>query len=152
MSDAIEPVPLRDHLCFALYSAHMAVQRAYKPVLEQLGLTYPQYLVMSTLWEQDGRAVGEIAEHLGLESSTVTPLLQRLETAGLVHRRRDPQNERRVVISLSEDGKALRKDAHCVTDQLVAASGMSGKELAEINAIVWRLRDAVTGETGQARR
>jgi DNA-binding MarR family transcriptional regulator len=146
MSDAVEPVPLEDHLCFALYSAHIAVQRAYKPALEQLGLTYPQYLVMSTLWHQDGMAVGEIAEHLGLESSTLTPLLQRLETAGLVHRRRDPQNERRVVISLADAGGALRTQAHCVTDRLLEASGMSGTQLAKINALVRDLRDAVDGK------
>lgn len=143
MTDPIEPVPLEDHLCFGLYSAHMAVQRAYKPVLNELGLTYPQYLVLSTLWNEDAMAVGEIADHLGLESSTLTPLLQRLEAAGLLHRRRDPSNERRVVISLTDSGKALRAQAHCVTDRLLAASGMSAAELGQINAIVRRLRDAV---------
>jgi DNA-binding MarR family transcriptional regulator len=143
MTQTIEPVPLEDHLCFALYSAHMAVQRAYKPVLNELGLTYPQYLVMSTLWHEDAMAVGEIADHLALESSTLTPLLQRLETAGLVNRRRDPNNERRVVISLTDGGRALRAQAHCVTDRLLAASGMDAAELGQINAIVRRLRDAV---------
>lgn len=137
-------VPLDDHLCFGLYSAHMAVQRAYKPVLDALGLTYPQYLVMVTLWQRDGMAVGEIARHLSLESSTLTPLLQRLETAGLLHRRRDPENERRVVISLSETGKALRAQAHCVTDELLNASGMTAKSLAAINASVRSVRDAIT--------
>src|SRR5690606_25251485 len=107
---------LDDHLCFALYSASMAVQRTYKPVLDQLGLTYPQYLVMVTLWSHDGMAVGEIAQSLSLESSTLTPLLQRLEQAGLVNRQRDKENERRVIVSLTDQGKALRSQAHCVTD------------------------------------
>jgi MarR family transcriptional regulator, organic hydroperoxide resistance regulator len=143
MAKEIEPVPLAEHTCFALYSAHMAVQRAYKPVLDRLGLTYPQYLVMSTLWHQDGMSVGEIADHLGLESSTLTPLLQRLEAAGFVHRRRDPENERRVVISLADAGKALRKEAHCVTDRLTEASGMSGIQLGQITAAVRELQQAV---------
>ena len=144
MTDTADLVPLDDHLCFGLYSAHMAVQRAYKPVLDTLGLTYPQYLVMVTLWQQDGMAVGEIARHLSLESSTLTPLLQRLETAGLLHRRRDPENERRVVISLSEDGKTLRARAHCVTDELLKAAGMTAKSLGALNASVRSLRKAIT--------
>jgi DNA-binding MarR family transcriptional regulator len=137
--------PLDDHLCFALYSTHMAVQRAYKPVLEELGLTYPQYLVMTTLWSEDGRAVGEIAEHLSLESSTLTPLLQRLEAAGLVNRQRDPNNERRVVTSLTGPGRALKDQAHCVTQRLLSASGLPLEELAQINRTVRRLREAIEG-------
>ena len=144
------PLPLDAHLCFALYSASMAVQRTYKPVLDELGLTYPQYLVMVTLWAQDGRAVGEIAETLSLESSTLTPLLQRLEQAGLVTRQRDRQNERRVIVSLTEKGKSLRGQAHCVTDRLIASSGMALDELARINSEVRRLRAAVTGQERQA--
>jgi DNA-binding MarR family transcriptional regulator len=143
MTDDIALVPLADHLCFGLYSAHMAVQRAYKPVLDELGLTYPQYLVMVTLWHRDGMAVGEIARHLGLESSTLTPLLQRLEAAGLLHRRRDPANERRVVITLSESGRTLREQAHCVTDRLIEASGLSTEVLGDINSSVRALRDAI---------
>ena len=142
--NAPPPVPLDAHLCFALYSTHMAVQRAYKAGLESIGLTYPQYLVMVTLWAEDRQGVGQLAERLALESSTLTPLLQRLETAGLVNRQRDKDNERRVVISLTEAGSALRAKAHCVSDQLPTASGMSNAELGEINAVVRRLRDAVT--------
>src|SRR5690606_35017719 len=135
--------PLDDHLCFALYATHMAVQRAYKPALEELGLTYPQYLVMTTLWTKDRQAVGELAQHLSLESSTLTPLLPRLETAGLVNRQRDPDNERRVVISLTKPGLALRDRAHCVTQRLLSASGMSAEELGQINRTVRRLREAI---------
>ncbi len=142
----IPPAPLADHLCFALYSASMAVQRTYKPVLDELGLTYPQYLVMITLWAEDGLAVGQIAETLSLESSTLTPLLQRLEQSGLLVRRRDPENERRVIITLTDKGKALRGQAHCVTDRLVSSSQMSTEELARINGEVRRLRAAVVGE------
>jgi DNA-binding MarR family transcriptional regulator len=137
------PLRLDNQLCFAVYSTAHAFNRVYKPLLDRLGLTYPQYLVMSTLWHQDGMAVGEIAEHLGLESSTLTPLLQRLEAAGFVHRRRDPENERRVVISLADAGKALRKEAHCVTDRLSEASGMSGEKLGQIAAAVRELQQAV---------
>jgi len=136
-------VPLEDHLCFALYSTHMAVQRAYKTALEEIGLTYPQYLVMTSLWTEDRQGVGQLADRLSLESSTLTPLLQRLETAGLVDRQRDPGNERRVVISLTEAGTALRSKAHCVSDRLLSATGMTAAELGQINAVVRRLRDAV---------
>ena len=86
------PVPLNDQLCYAIYSAGMAIQRLYKPMLDELGLTYPQYLVLNVLWQEDEQTVGGIAEKLALESSTLTPLLKRLEAAGLVRRTRNPSS------------------------------------------------------------
>src|ERR1700761_8697293 len=107
-------LPLEDHLCFSLYATSMAINRIYKPLLDRLGITYPQYLVLSTLWEQDGRTVGAIAERLSLESSTITPLVKRLEAASLVTRAREADDERRVLVSLTRSGRALKKDSRCL--------------------------------------
>lgn len=95
-------------LCFSLYSAGHAFTQLYRPMLDKLGLTYPQYLVMVTLWNQDGRTVKELSGILFLESSTLTPLLKRLETAGLITRTRNPKDEREVLIHLTEKGEALK--------------------------------------------
>ncbi len=100
-------------ICFALYSAGHAFTRLYKPLLDPMGLTYPQYLVMAVLWEKDGRTVGEIGEKLLLESSTLTPLLKRLEAAGMVRRTRDQVDERVVRIQLTPKGAALKQKAAC---------------------------------------
>lgn len=137
------PVPLDDHVCFAIYSAGMAIQRAYKPWLDQLELTYPQYLVMNVLWGEDGQTVGHIAGRLALESSTLTPMLKRLEAADLVRRTRNPEDERQVVVELTARGRALRSKAGCVGEALLTASGQSPKELGELNAKLRRLRDAI---------
>lgn len=138
------PLPLDDQLCYAVYSAGMAIQRTYKPLLDELGITYPQYLVLNVLWREDKQTVGGIAEELALESSTLTPLLKRIETAGLVRRTRNPDDERQVIIALTAEGRALRSRAGCLADALLAASGMSGAELGEINRQIKRLRDAIT--------
>ena len=103
------PLPLENQLCFSLYAASMAVTRSYKPMLDMLGVTYPQYLVLHALWEMDGRTIGAIADRLSLESSTVTPLVKRLEAAGLALRRRNPQDERQVQVTLTEAGQAIRE-------------------------------------------
>lgn len=142
------PVPLEDHLCFAIYSAGMAIQRTYKPWLDQLGLTYPQYLVMNVLWREDAQTVGSIAGQLALESSTLTPLLKRLEAAQLVRRTRNPDNERQVVVALTPQGRALKAKAGCVGESLLAASGQSPKELGELNTKIKRLRDAIYESVG----
>ena len=141
--DRTGPVPLDDQLCYAVYSAGMAIQRTYKPLLDQLGITYPQYLVLNVLWRQDKQTVGGIAEGLALESSTLTPLLKRLEAAGLVRRARNPEDERQVIIALTAEGRALRSEAGCLADALLASSGMSASELGEINRQLKRLRDAI---------
>lgn len=150
MTDSVThpPVPLDDHLCYSVYSAGIAIQRLYKPLLDELGLTYPQYLVLSVLWRDDAQSVGAIARSLALESSTVTPLLKRLEAAGFVRRERNPQNERQVIIALTDRGAALRDQAGRLGDALLASSGRSADELAALNAEVRRLRDRIYEGSG----
>ncbi len=144
------PMPRRDprlslenQLCFSLYSTSMAVTRAYKPVLDELGLTYPQYLVLLVLWDADGRTVGQIAERLALESSTVTPLVKRLELSGLVARRRDAGDERRVFVHLTDKGRAIEADCGRLAATLIERSGMPLSQLAEVNRQVKALRAAL---------
>lgn len=144
----INPVPLDDQLCYAIYSAGMAIQRMYKPLLDDLGLTYPQYLVLNVLWREDNLTVGGIAERLALESSTLTPLLKRLEAAGLLHRTRNPANERQVVVALTDSGRTLRARAGCLADALLSSSGQSLAHLNQINRDVRELRDAIYERTG----
>lgn len=110
-SKASDPLALDNQLCFALYAASGLVTRAYRPLLEPLGLTYPQYLVMLVLWEQAPRAVKDLGQALDLDSGTLTPLLKRMEAAGLVARTRDAGDERRVLISLTDKGAALHAEA-----------------------------------------
>lgn len=142
------PVPLDEQLCYAIYSASMAIQRLYKPLLDALELTYPQYLVLNVLWREDGLTVGGIAEALALESSTLTPLLKRLEAAGMVSRTRNPHNEREVVIRLTDEGRALKARAGCLADSLLAASGQGGPALGQLNADIRQLRDAIYARSG----
>ncbi len=129
-------------LCFALYAASLAMTKLYKPLLEPLGLTYPQYLVMLVLWQHDGAgpAVGEIGERLALDSGTLTPLLKRLEQAGLVLRLRDTADERRVRVALSAAGRALRRRAEAVPQAIATASGCTLGELNELTAQLQGLR------------
>jgi DNA-binding MarR family transcriptional regulator len=134
---------MEDQLCFTVYSTGMAIQRAYRPLLDDLGVTYPQYLVMNVLWREDGRTVGDIADELALEPSTMTPLLKRLEVAGLVRRARNPANERQVVITLTSEGQALRERAGCLGEALLDASGQTMPELSDLNIRLKSLRDAV---------
>ncbi len=142
------PVPLDDQLCYAIYSAGMAIQRVYKPLLDELGLTYPQYLVLNVLWREDRQTVGGIAEKLALESSTLTPLLKRLEVAGLLRRTRNPDNERQVVVELTEQGQALRSRSGCLGEALLSASGQTLAHLGELNRDVRNLRDAIYAHIG----
>jgi MarR family transcriptional regulator, organic hydroperoxide resistance regulator len=116
-----DEVRLNDMVCFALHAASRAVTSTYRPLLEPLGLTYPQYLVMSTLWEQGDKTVGELVDLLQLDYGTMTPLLKRLEKRQLVRRTRSPDDERTVVVALTEDGSALREQAkdiyHAISDK-----------------------------------
>ncbi|MEW6256764.1 MAG: MarR family transcriptional regulator [Pseudomonadota bacterium] len=145
---ASAPPALQDQLCYGLYSAAIAIQRVYKPFLDQLGLTYPQYLVLNILWAEDGLTVGAIADRLALEASTLTPLLKRLEDAGLVRRIRNPENQRQVVISLTEAGAAVRSKAGCLGQALLEASLQSPEELGKLNRDIRRLRDAIYAQIG----
>ncbi|RWK54930.1 MAG: MarR family transcriptional regulator [Mesorhizobium sp.] len=142
------PVPLDDQLCYAVYSAGIAIQRLYKPLLDALGLTYPQYLVLNVLWSGDRQTVGGIAERLALDSSTLTPVLKRLETAGLVRRTRNPDNERQVVVALTDQGRAIRSRAGCLGDALLSASGQTPAHLGELNRNVRGLREMIYSHVG----
>lgn len=135
-----DPLDLDEQLCFALYSASRAVTRAYAPLLEPLGLTYPQYLVLLVLWEGDGISVTEIGDRLALDSGTLTPLLKRLEQQGLVERRRADEDERVVRIHLTPTGRALRGKARKVPADLACRMGYDlgdDRSLRELS----RLRD-----------
>lgn len=141
MSDYIPT--LDQQLCFSLYGASMAINRAYKPLLDALEITYPQYLVLSALWETDGLSVGAIGERLGLDSSNVTPLVKRMEGAGLVSRVRNPADERQVVVSLTDAGRDLQVRSTCLGQTLFAAGGMSVEQLVRLNKDVQAFRDSV---------
>jgi len=125
--------PLDDQLCFSLYTANIAINRAYKPMLDEMGITYPQYLVLSVLGEQDGSTVGTIADRLALESSTITPPVKRLEQAGLLERRRSKTDERQVHVWLTDAGHALIARSKCLGDTLMQRSGMTPKEFQAFN-------------------
>jgi DNA-binding MarR family transcriptional regulator len=132
---------LGNQICFAVYSTAHAFNRVYKPLLDRLGLTYPQYLVMLALWERDGVPVKDIGERLFLDSGTLTPLLKRLEAAQLVKRTRSTEDERQVLIALTPQGQALREKARAVPLSLLAASECSISELSAIKNDLVALRD-----------
>ena len=138
---------LDQHLCFALYSTSLAMTKLYKPVLEPLGLTYPQYLVMLVLWERDGLTVSQLGERLALDSGTLTPLLKRLEAAQLVQRLRDAADERRVLLQLTSAGRALKARAAAVPKALAEASGCSLGELRDLTSRLQALRLRLTDST-----
>jgi DNA-binding MarR family transcriptional regulator len=132
---------LADFMCFAIYSANLAYSKVYKPVLDELGLTYTQYLAIIALWEQDHQTVKQLSERLFLEPSTMTPVLKRLEAMGYVRRSRDPQDERNVRIALTEAGTALRMKGLGMRQAVVDASGLAPDEFAVLQKDVARLRD-----------
>ena len=139
------PMPLDRQLGYGLYSAFLAVSRTYKPWLDKLGLTYPQYLVMCVLWQDDDQTIGGIASRLDLEPSTITPLVKRLEHAGHVSRQRNPDDERQVRVRLTPEGRAIGKDTKSLADALYGTSakaGISVEEVADLNTRVKALRDA----------
>jgi DNA-binding MarR family transcriptional regulator len=130
---------LGDFLCFAVYSANLAFGRAYKPILEQVGLTYPQYITIVALSEEDNQTVGSLGEKLFLESNTLTPLLKKLEAMGYVRRARAAADERQVVVSLTEAGRRLREKIS--TTNLVRASGLNPEEFRRMRKGIADLRD-----------
>jgi DNA-binding MarR family transcriptional regulator len=138
---ADQPLRLDNQICFAIYSAAHAFNRVYKPLLDRLGLTYPQYLVMLVLWERDGVPLKEIGERLHLDSGTLTPLLKRLEQAGQIKRTRSTEDERQVLIGLTAQGHALKDKARAVPPSILAASECSVPELLAIKNEIVALRD-----------
>ena len=131
---------LDNQLCFALYSASLAMTKVYKPLLDELGLTYPQYLAMLVLWERDGLMVSELGDKLTLDSGTLTPLLKRLETSGYVSRIRAVEDERRVYITLTSSGRKLKTRAAKIPACILSASQCSVPELMHLTSQVQALR------------
>ena len=133
-----------DMLCFALYSANHAMTRLYRPLLQPLGLTYPQYLVLVALWSEDERRVGALGEELGLDTNTLTPLLKRMAEAGLVTRSRSAADERVVTVRLTDKGRALEAEAERITTCVFEATGLSVEELADLRDRIARLNTEIT--------
>jgi DNA-binding MarR family transcriptional regulator len=131
---------LDDFLCFAIYSTNLAVQRLQKPVLDELGLTYLQYIVLVVLYEQDDQTVGSLGDKLFLDSSTLTPLLKRLEAMGNVTRQRDPEDERQVRVGLTPQGRSVRERAFAYRDHLVKAMGLSAVDFQDLREDLLSLR------------
>ncbi|TYO64893.1 MarR family transcriptional regulator [Bradyrhizobium hipponense] len=148
-SAADAPLRLDNQICFAVYSAAHAFNRVYKPLLDRLGLTYPQYLVMLVLWERDDVPVKDIGERLFLDSGTLTPLLKRLEAAHLVKRTRSSDDERLVLIALTPQGHALKEKARAVPQSILAASDCSVSELVTMKDEIVALRDRLNAVTGE---
>ncbi|HEY0821369.1 MAG TPA: MarR family transcriptional regulator [Rhizobacter sp.] len=145
---------LDQQLCFALYSSSLAMTKLYKPLLAPLGLTYPQYLALLVLWERDGIGVGELGERLFLDSGTLTPLLKRMESAGWLRRERAADDERRVVVHLTDEGRGLRHKAKRVPVQLSEAMQCGLDEVTSLTQRLQQLRthllDAIAGEAAAA--
>ncbi|WP_420429643.1 MarR family winged helix-turn-helix transcriptional regulator [Kordiimonas sp.] len=139
---------LDDQLCFALYSAASALKKAYRPALDTLGLTYPQYLVMMVLWERDSRTVSEIGHKLFLDSATLTPLLKRMEGQGLISRKRAADDERQVIVSLTKQGVELEAQAGAAPVAAFQASGCTPDELIALRDRLKELRTDLIAATG----
>lgn len=138
--------------CFAVYSAAHAVMRAYRPLLEPLGLTYPQYLAMLVLWAEGEASVGGLADRLMLDSSTLTPLLKRLEALGLIDRRRNPANERQLVVSLTEAGRALQEKVRPIPEAILCASGRDMPDLLRLRDEMAEIRESFAASRQSAPR
>ncbi|MDZ7886209.1 MAG: MarR family transcriptional regulator [Mycobacterium sp.] len=132
---------LDDQLCFALYSASRAVTAAYRPLLDELGITYPQYLVLLVLWEEERCSVGHLGHRLHLDSGTLSPLLKRLENSGLVARQRAADDERRVEVTLTPAGRALEARAACIPERLLTSANTSEGDIAALRDVLRGLVD-----------
>ena len=132
---------LEDFLCFAMYSANLAVNRLYKPLLDKLGLTYPQYLVLAALYDEDNQTVGNLGDKLFLDSSTLTPLLKRMEKTGYLSRQRDPHDERQVQIRLTQRGRSAREKSMDFLDELVKATGLTPARYSQLREELVNVRE-----------
>lgn len=126
------PLKLDNQICFPIYSASRLIKKAYKPFLNKMGLTYPQYLVLLVLWEKDSLLVNKIAEQILLNTNTLSPLLQRMEKSGLLHRRRSSEDERSVVVELTTEGKALKRQAKPIPEKLLGNLLTENIELSDV--------------------
>jgi len=143
------PASLPAFLCFAVYSTNLAFHRAYKPLFEGLGITYPQYVVLVALNEEDDQNVSQLGEKLFLESSTLTPLLKRMEAMGLVTRRRDPEDERQVRIGITPQGRSVFEKVFCGCHSILGASGLDPDTYARLQGDLTRLRDNLLAAGGK---
>jgi DNA-binding MarR family transcriptional regulator len=150
-SDRYAPLLLDNQLCFGLYAAANAIIRAYRPMLAELGVTYPQYLVLMALWARDCRTVSELGRELMLDSGTLTPLLKRMEASGLVNRRRRASDEREVEIALTEQGRGLRDTALDVRAEIVRQLALCQTEISRLRSDLNRVLSALQdqGERGR---
>lgn len=137
---------LGDFLCFAVYSANLAYGRAYKPILDELGLTYTQWIIIVALSEQDGQSVKALGEKLFLESNTLTPILKKLESQGYLTRQRDPADERQVIVALTDAGRAVREKGSKRT--LVAATGLEREDFVRTQKTITKVRDNLIKHVG----
>lgn len=142
-------VAIDDQLCFALYSASRAMTAAYRPILAELNLTYPQYLVMLVLWEEEQVTVRRLGDRLHLDSGTLSPLLKRLEAGGLISRQRSREDERVVEVTLTPEGRRLSGRAECIPEQLFSATGMTARDAEGLRDAVRRLTDALSASEGR---
>ncbi|MBX3446579.1 MAG: MarR family transcriptional regulator [Parvibaculaceae bacterium] len=140
MTKPDDPLSLDNQLCFALYSSSLLMTKLYKPMLDEIGLTYPQYLAMLALWEEDGVTVSRLGARLYLDSGTLTPLLKRLEKAGLIQRERNAEDERQVLVRLTQAGRALKRQAAAIPRKVAIASGMSLEEILNLRKRLKKLR------------
>ncbi|PCI87081.1 MAG: MarR family transcriptional regulator [Hyphomicrobiales bacterium] len=138
---AKEKLKIENLLCFSIYSATHAMNQVYKPLLKKIGLTYPQYLVMVALWNEDEQTVGQLGDLLILESSTLTPLLKRLETRSHVKRQRDPIDERKVIVSLTQSGRSLQTKADDIPSCILNASKFNIDQVIKLHEQIIELRD-----------
>jgi MarR family transcriptional regulator, organic hydroperoxide resistance regulator len=146
MDDTAPAMPrLADFLCFAIYSTNLAYGKAYKPILDKLGITYTQWIAIVALWEEDNQTVSSLGAKLFLESNTLTPILKKLEAAGLIKRQRSMADERQVIVSLTEEGRKLRERGQQRT--LVEATGLSNDEFRALQKIVTKVRDRLIDKT-----
>ncbi|NDL61188.1 MarR family winged helix-turn-helix transcriptional regulator [Acerihabitans arboris] len=134
---------LAEQLCYSIYSTAIAIKRLYKPMLDAMGVTYPQYLVLNVLWERGKQSIGGIGETLALETSTLTPLLKRLEAEGFIERVRNPEDERQVMISITDKGKGLEDKSSCLSETLFCSAGLELAQLQRLNQEIIRLRDNI---------
>jgi len=137
------PLELREFLCFAIYSASHAFNRVYQPLLKDLDLTYPQFIALVLLWEEDDQTVGELGQKLFLQSNTLTPMLKRLEALGYIKRSRDPADERQVRINLTESGRKLHARASDIVRSVRHATGLKDKQVNELLEKVDALRSTL---------
>lgn len=145
MKSQDDPLSLDNQLCFALYSSSLLMTKLYKPMLDEIGLTYPQYLAMLALWEEDGVTVSALGGRLYLDSGTLTPLLKRLEKAGLIQRERNAEDERQVLVRLTPAGRAQKRQAAAIPKKLAASSGVPVTELIALRKKLQKLRAEMEG-------